>query len=371
MLTFSSIEEFDIRKKKIERRYIDLLDLISGADEVYWDERCDASVKNHIAGEFLTAMELYHGYRFQLESTKSLLDELEPVRLSDEDKELYGTFFDVVTGLAVYNEPGEIDWIGRPGTWRAVIERINYPFSYKSAAELHKDLIIWNEIIEEGGRPPGIEAHIPEGIFYSLSNAYREVTGEKLSSLLTKVQRKAAMELMTKKELKYLESAEKEKLSSEIKLERNRQDERLNQITDAEIEKKFAGHEEAIRAFKELKSQLEKLGNPTTEQLELAQKFMKKSVHNMFDSWGVPRGTASDWMDCFVSDELKKASKLLLEKGVEMYNRRHFQEDCENALYLALSGNDIGMWLNKDRYFNVYNNMEKAYKMSKKMIEEI
>lgn len=147
MLTYSDIEEFDIRKKKLEYRYIGLLDLVSGADEVYWDASCDTSLKNHISEEFLTAMELYHGYRFQLESTKSLLDELEPVQLSDEDKELYGTFFDTVTSLAVYNEPGEIIWLVTPGTWRAVIERIKYPLSYKTSAEIHKNLIIWNEII--------------------------------------------------------------------------------------------------------------------------------------------------------------------------------------------------------------------------------
>lgn len=62
MLTYSDIEEFDIRKKKLEYRYIGLLDLVSGADEVYWDASCDTSLKNNISEEFLTAMELYHGY---------------------------------------------------------------------------------------------------------------------------------------------------------------------------------------------------------------------------------------------------------------------------------------------------------------------
>ena len=373
MLTYSNIEEFDIRKKKLERRYIDLLDLVSGTDECYWDASCDKSVKNHILGEFLTAMELYHGYRFQLESTKSLLDELEPVQLSDEDKELYGTFFDTVTSLAVYNEPGEITWLGNPGTWSAVVERIKHPLSYKTAAELHKDLIIWNEIIEEGEMFPG-GVNIPEGIFYSLSYAYTEVTGEKLTSLLTKGQRKAAMALMTEKELKYLEVAEKndEKLSSKIRQEQNREDELFYQkITDGEIEKRFAGHEDVIRSIKELRNQLERLGNPTSEQMETVRRVMTKSAHNMFDSLGKTRGAQSDWIVCFDSKEIKRASKLLLEKGVEMYNRRHFQEDCVNALYLALSGNDIGMWLNKDRYFAVYNNMEKAFKLSRKMIEEV
>lgn len=373
MLTYSDIEEFDIRKKKLEYRYIGLLDLVSGADEVYWDASCDTSLKNHISEEFLTAMELYHGYRFQLESTKSLLDELEPVQLSDEDKELYGTFFDTVTNLAVYNEPGEISWLGTPGTWRAVIERIKYPLSYKTADELHKDLIIWNEIIEEGKVFPGGKS-VPEGIFYSLSCAYTEVTGEKLSSLLTKPQRKAAMALMTEKELKYLEVAQKhdEKLSSKIRQEQNREEELFyQQITDDEIEKRFAGHEDVIKSIKDLRNQLERLGNPTSEQMHLVQRVMKKSAHKMFDSLGIPRGDASDWRVCFDSEGVKTASKLLLEKGVEMYNRRHFQEDCVNALYLALSSNGIGSWLDKERFYAVHDNMREAISNSNKTIEEI
>ena len=193
-LTYSNISDFAYRKKRVEKAYKSLMNIISGTNESYWDDNQDSSIRNEVSSKFIETLELYRGRRLQFMGEESLLADLKPDPFSKEDRKLYSTFMDTVISLAVYNEPGEIHWYSIAGTWDAVIERIEQPLSYKNPVELHKDLIVWNEIIEVAGSTPYLDfdVNVPEGIFYSLSRAYKEVTGENLSSLLTKKQREAA-----------------------------------------------------------------------------------------------------------------------------------------------------------------------------------
>lgn len=355
-MTYSDISDFAFRKKRIEKTYNVLLNLVSGIDEVYWDSNHDSSIREKVSSELINTIELYRGRRLEFMSEKSLLEELMPDPLSEEDRELYSTFMDTVISLAVYDEQGQIHWSSKAGTWRAVIERIEHPLSYKNAAELHKDLIIWNELVEAGGSPPFSDVSIPEGIFYSLSCAYKVVTGENLSSLLTDEQRTMAMDLMTEDERRYVEVAKKnsEKLRETIEQDIEELYVNVTQVTDEELIQRFEGDEEAIKLFKRTREAWKNGRNP----------FYLPEPEPVTDS------VTNDWKACFDPEKMKKSCTLLLEKGVDLYNRKYFREDCINTLHIVLSQFGIGSWFDRDIFFAVYENMKKAIRYSRKAIEE-
>lgn len=377
-LTYSAISEFAFRKQRLEKAYKALLNKVSGINERYWDDGKDLTIRNEVYSEFIQTLELYRGHRLQFMGEESLLADLKPDSFSEEDRELYSTFMDTVFSLAVFNEPGEINWYSEAGTWGAVIERIEQPLSYKNASELHKDLIAWNEIVEVGGTSHIIyvDVNVPEGIFYSLSRAYKAVTGENLSSLLTEEQRKAAIELMSEDVKKYLKMA-KENPSNlrESVLKERREDEAWRaQLTDEEINKMFNGSEALIKSYKEVKDQMARWGNPTIDQVEAINNTVKNTLreerNRILATAGIVRreGSMDDWKSCFNSEDFKKACLLLLDKGVDLYNRKYFKDDCINALHITLSQCGIGSWLDGGKYFTVYNNMREVIRSPRKIV---
>lgn len=331
-MTYSDISDFAFRKKRIEKGYNILINLVSGIDEVYWDENQDSSIREKVSSELINTIELYRGRRLEFMSEISLLEDLEPDPLSEEDRELYSTFMDTVISLAVCNEYGR--WSSKAGTWRGVIERIECPLSYKNPAELYKDLIIWNELFEAAGRPPfSVDVSIPEGIFYSLSCAYKVVTGENLSSLLTDEQRKVAIELMTDDERRYVEAAKENP-------------DKLVDVYERDIE------EICARV-------------PQVDEEQIRDTFFFGKPKSVNDS------IRNDWKACFDPEKMKESCTLLLNKGVDLYNRKYFREDCINTLHIILSQFGIGSWFDENIFFAVYENVKKAIRYSKKAIGEV
>ena len=117
---------------------------------------------------------------------------------------------------------------------------------------------------------------------------------------------------------------------------------------------RFEGDEEAIKSFKKTREEWKNGRNP----------FFISKPEEVTDS------ATNDWAACFDPEEMKKSCTLLLEKGVDLYNRKYFREDCINTLHIALSQCGIGSWLERDTYFKVYENMRKAIRYSKKAIGE-
>ncbi len=258
-------------------------------------------------------------------------------RLPNEDRKFYEAYFYLMLGLATHDNSGFYTRYCRPGTWDALLDRVNEPVEYDSPAALDCDLILYDI-----GSPDPLR--IPSGLFVDMCDAYRTVTGEDLSSLLSDKERKAAYKLMTKDELFYAKNPAK----------------RLEDYNRALAEADLNGDKEFLSR---LYDDLEKIRreDPGIDEDPL-------SDDDLGEYYG---STEENWTDYFADTERFLSSCLTVKNGIlERVKKGYsFRKEISTAVKLYLWKNNISK-ISDDGFYTVYIYIERARDAAAKKLSD-
>lgn len=336
------IESLLYRSEKLDGKYTEIRHLISGTGEDYTHLLKTRTGKyssisvSRMVDDLTGCLAEYRSYEAAVR--KSHQAKMEKMILSDEDRKFYEAFFYLMLGLATYDNTGFYTRCCRPGTWDALLDRINEPVEYASNAELDSDLILFDI---QGLEP----LRVPSGIFVDICNAFVQVTGKDFSSLLSGKERKAAFKHMTKEEIRYAEDPEK-KLEDDISFL-----EKANLNEDKQIlEAEFASVEKALREDPDI------IEDPLSGE----------------DPAGYHKTSADNWTEYFTDKNRFRESCLTVKNGIlEKVKKGYaFRKEIGMAVKLYLFHNNISKITDDDSFFTVYIYLERAKKAAENSISE-
>ncbi len=347
----TTIESMIFRRQRLNAKYKQIENLLSKSDRKY------GSLIKTTAGKYSRArikkfvdelIEDLTEYRSYKEASRNFFwSKMKPVVLEKKEREFFEAYFRVVTGLALYNNNCPDGKLSAPGTWDAIMERIDDIPEYSERAELYRDMICFDAI----GCLKDYPARIPRGIYYDLMNAYWEVTGGSLHELASKKDEKRAFELMEKKEAELIKK-DRETPGT------------INAIRDAEEAELLRYHAEIEEMMENGEYDMDDPYDPDEiyEMDELEEEEYRENIP-YYDE----EKNSKEWREYFSDKEqFKNDCRLIMENIVEKSNEHDLRDEVRNALFLYLEKNGITKWLDDDAYFTVYAYLDKVLRASEK-----
>lgn len=347
-----AVETLIYRRNRLDWKYEQIKKLLAGSDESFRDlivtrtgKYSKAKIKK-LVNDMIESLKEYRSYN---EADRSVYGNkiMKTVTLSKEEQSFYEAFFRMMTGLALYNPNGPDAKRSAPGTWNAIIERIEWSPWYRESAEIYRDMICYFSITCY--LLNNYTLRIPEGICYDIMCAYSAVTGRLITELIPDADRKHAFRLMTDREVKLLDM------------------ERKHPGTIKEIAKKAEEENNAI--IEELLNDMdepfiyddEDYFDPSEMNAVEMDDFLESISY--FDD---DDENEAEWERYFSDKELFiNDCRILLDKMPDMLQNHNLRDEALNAVYLYLAKNGITGWLNDDEYFTVYTYLNKTLKASK------
>ncbi len=205
----TAIETLIYRRQRLDAKYEQIKDLLSGSDKSFVELISTASGKyskariNRLVDELVERLKDYRSYRKTFEQPFG--SEMKPVTLSAKEQAFYKAYFRTMIGLALYNNDGPDGKMSPPGTWNALIERLTALPVYNETAEIYRDIICYDKI----GFLNDYPSRIPHGVIYDMWSAFETVTDEYFCDHISASGKKRAFELMTKEEADLIKKDEK------------------------------------------------------------------------------------------------------------------------------------------------------------------
>lgn len=333
-----TIESLLYRIRKLDEKYEQLKWLVSGTEGSYIDslltQKGNISRKalNQMIEELISCLEDYRSYK--LARQKGFGVQMEPYHLTDKESTFYRSYLYLLLGLTLQQNSGPMTRWCKPGTWDALIERVSYPMTYQAMAEIDRDLINMTELGVPLGNCP---FRIPEGLFYDILCAYKDVTGKDFIANITELEREAAYKLMTDEE-QYLITHPHER--------ENREREENDTIEQLSKELGYVGPEE-----------------------ELSPEEMYGDIDDLYID---DDGSTDGWFKFFADDKERFVESCAVVRKQYCDNPAHgeLKDEITTAIQFYLYRHDLSKWKDDDSFFAVYTYMNKALKASKKASED-
>lgn len=334
------IESLFYRMRKMDAKYYELKNLISGNGKSYEELLKTKSGKysskqiSLMVNDLVDCLKEYRMYTDSVQ--RGHLAEMENINFSEEDLEFYEAYFYLMLGIATHdNSYWTLTRYCVPGTWGALLERVDEEMEYVSEAEIDADLLVFSL--------PGLDQRIPAGFFTDMYMAYESVTDENLTDLLSEEARKAACKLLTKQEISYLKNPQK-KLEDEQK-----EQEELNKLME---DPDFWPDD-----FEPL----------TDEEYE---EVMEADAENYWEGFDT---TPDKWSEYFRDKEKFKQSCLTVKNGIakRIDKGNEFRKEIRMAVELYLWKKGISEMSDDDKFTVVYAYLNKAVKASEIKLAEI
>lgn len=350
----TTIGSMIFRRQRLEAKYKQIEKLLSGSDKKYGKlikttaGRYSKPRIKKFVDELTEDLAEYRSYK---EACGNFFwSKMKPVVLPKKERDFFEAYFRVVTGLALYNNNCPDGKLCAPGTWNAIMERIDDIPVYRERAELYRDMICSETI----GFLEDYPSRIPRGIYYDLMSAYWEVTGGSLHELASKKDEKRAFELMETKEADLI----KKERRSPGTIDKIRDEEEAELLRyHAEIEEKIENGEYDMGETDEYYEPEE------PDELEIEE--YRENIP-FYDK----EKNVREWREYFCDKEqFKNDCRLIMENIVEMSNEGDLRDEVRNALFLYLEKNRITKWLDDDAYFTVYAYLNKVLRGTERKLE--
>ena len=206
------------RMQKLDEKYEQLKDLVRRTDGSYLTMiltkmgQVSEQALDHLIDELMACLSEYRTYQaaFHMRSD----EEVSVVFLTEQEERFYRSFFYLLFGLCTERHNGPEGRWEKPGTWNAILERVSIPVGSTGMPELDRELLLYSL--------KGMPVCIPGGIFYDISDAFPEILGEPVSSLVGQTERQAAYARMSQSELAFMQDPgkkEQQDLEDEMELQ--------------------------------------------------------------------------------------------------------------------------------------------------------
>ncbi|MBO4375238.1 MAG: hypothetical protein J5829_09050 [Lachnospiraceae bacterium] len=344
----TAIESLVYRRHRLQAKYEQIEKLVAGSDKGYTylirtgKGRYSEPKISRLVNELIECLVEYKSYKKAKMSPNWWVKTI-PVKLNKKERDFFESYFRMLIGLALYNNNCPQGKLSHPGTWNALIERIDAIPAYNECAELCRDMICYENTVMLSDYP----SRIPDGVFYDMMAACTEITGKSLYELAPASDRKRAFELMTDKEAELIKKEEKHPGT-------------IQKMIDEEQEEIIRDNEEIMR----------RLENGELEDTDEFDDFRPEEPDEFEMEYIMDNVTCPDkdenireWHGYFSdSERFLKDCRVIVRDIVDMCNRQDLRDDLSNALQLYLAKNGITKWLDDDAYFMVYTYMNKALK---------
>ena len=350
----TSIGTLLYRKQRLDDKYEQIRNLLSGSDQLFEElirtpsGRYSKPKIQKLTDGFIGCLEDYRAYRKARFTSADA--KMEAEKLNKEDRKFYEAFFHMVIGLALFNNNCPDGKLSKPGTWNAIMERIDEAFYYSDPAELYRDLICFDKIPTPLNDYP---FRPPVGIWFDILCAYEAVTGDPLVDLITGEDRKKAYGVMSDAEAKLLKKEEKSPGTIEKMAEREQEE------FDRMVEEYYAEWDEAIKNGE---------ADPEAEEPVEEDDWEEEYYYDHFPVYDEDENEVK-WRQYF-SDQtgFRSECRILLKEMVTRSQDKDLFKEASNAVHLYLAQSGITGWLDDDDYFTVYTYLNKALKASGKKL---
>lgn len=331
-----TLESLQFRMQKLDEKYETIKWLLSGTKESYIDsiltEKGTISQEslNQLIDELVNCLEEYRSYKAAQQ--KGFGVQMEPYHLTAIEDGFYRSYLYLLLGLSLQQNSGPMTRWHTPGTWDALIERVSFPVTYKTMAEIDRDLINITELTMPLGDCP---FRFPAGLFYDIFCAYGNVTGEDFIACITKQEREAAYKLMTDEE-QYLITHPQERAKRE-----NEENEAIEQLSK---ELGYIGPDEELSP---------------------------EDIYGDIDSQYIGDDPLKNgWSQFFAPEKERFSASCMLVRKQYCNPLAHgdLKDEITTAIQIHLYRNGLSKWRDDDSFFAVYIYLDKTLKASKERV---
>ena len=357
----SEIETLVYRKKKLDAKYKAIKDLVSGTRRSYLNDietgKGNISKKklDEVINGIIYGIRDYRAYGKYLEG--QFKKDLEGFEISPKDKEFYEAYIYLILGFATYDNTGFYTRYGTPGTWDAVFDRLKENVGYTGVHEIDRDILLY-DLYNESGSEAGIAIswnHIPDGIFYDMACAFKDITGSSWKDIITNSDRKKAKSCMSDEEAYYISHPDK-------------------YIKDCRAEEEMISSEYAgslIIPDEEIAEEHERL-DKWFAGLDEYQRGLLIYDHDPLDDFSEPPASElgaspENWNRFFADkDRFVEACKKVRKLYCEIKEDADIEAETRMGIELYLNRQGMATWTDDASYFTAYTYMNKALKASQK-----
>lgn len=357
----TEIETLVYRKKKLDAKYKAIKNLVSGSRRSYLNDiatktgNISKKKLEEMTDGIICGIRDYRAYGKYLEG--EFKKDLEGLELSLKDRDFYTAYIYLILGFATYDNTGFYTRYGTPGTWDAVFDRLKEDVGYTGLHEIDRDMLLY-DLYNESGSEAGIAIswnHIPDGIFYDMACAFKDITGSSWKDIITNSDRKKAESCMSDEEAYYISHPDK-------------------YIKDCRAEEEMIASEYAgslIIPDEEIAEEHERL-DKWFAGLDDYQRGLLIYDHDPLDDFSEPPASelgvsANNWKKFFTDkDRFIEACKKVRKLYCEIKEDADIEAETRMGIELYLNRQGMATWTDDTSYFTAYAYMNKALKASQK-----